>query len=214
LLPNEESVVIVEQVRHDSHRSTLHNTHNQQHKSQDFPARLPLLLSPHNNHGISHNGNQLNHGSETHQEAHAPPHRAENEPDIIDEALDYFKANVLFRNYEVKGPADRVLIYLTLYISACIQKLPNQAKTNADKALFQLAIENFSLPGDKNFALGGIVTNPANRTETDTMRAYLTQLRQECGVRLVQRVYAFDETLPNKWWMCFLKRKFLNKTLT
>jgi actin related protein 2/3 complex subunit 3 len=137
---------------------------------------------------------------------------------------------VLFRNFEVKGPADRVLIYLTLYISACLQKLPNQAKGNAEKALYQLAIENFSLPGDKAFALGGIVTNPANRQETglqnsfhpnlflndsvsDTMRQYFTQLRQETGLRLVSKVYQNGDAVPDKWWMCFLKRKFLNKTL-
>jgi len=102
---------------------------------------------------------------------------------------------------------------LTLYISACLQKLPNQAKGNAEKALYQLAIENFSLPGDKAFALGGIVTNPANRADTDTMRQYFTQLRQETGLRLVSKVYAQGEAQPDKWWMCFIKRKFLNKAL-
>jgi actin related protein 2/3 complex subunit 3 len=88
------------------------------------------------------------------------------EPDVIDEALDFFKANVFFRNFEVKGTGDRTLIYLTLYISACLQKLTNLRKGDAEKALYQLAIENFTLPGDRNFALGGIVTNPANRQET------------------------------------------------
>lgn len=41
---------------------------------------------------------------------------AEAGPDIVDEAVDYFRANVLFRSFEVKGPADRVLVYLTLFI--------------------------------------------------------------------------------------------------
>jgi actin related protein 2/3 complex subunit 3 len=48
-----------------------------------------------------------------------PPHRsltAGQEPDIVDEALTLFRANVLFRNFEVQGSADRVLIYLTLFI--------------------------------------------------------------------------------------------------
>jgi len=133
--------------------------------------------------------------------------------DIIDEALNFFKANVMFRNYEVKGPADRLLIYLTLYISACLAKCDKQPKSNAEKNLYQLAIENFSLPGDRNFALGGLVTNPANRGETEMMRQYFTQLRQELGTRLLIRVYAQSEAQPDKWWMCFLKRKFLNKTL-
>jgi actin related protein 2/3 complex subunit 3 len=37
--------------------------------------------------------------------------------DIIDETLDLFRANSLFRNFEIKGPADRLLIILILYIS-------------------------------------------------------------------------------------------------
>jgi len=139
----------------------------------------------------------------------APP----DQEDIIDEALNFFKANVLFRNYEVKGASDRVLVYLTLYISSALTKCEKQSKSNAERALYQLAIENFSLPGDRNFALGGLVTNPANRGETDLLRQYFTQLRQELGIRLVSRVYANGEAQPDKWWMCFLKRKFLNKTL-
>ncbi len=36
--------------------------------------------------------------------------------DIVEEALRLFRANVLFRNFELKGGADKVLIYLTLFI--------------------------------------------------------------------------------------------------
>ena len=42
--------------------------------------------------------------------------RTGDEVDIVDEALALFRANVLFRNFEVHGSADRVLIYLTLFI--------------------------------------------------------------------------------------------------
>jgi actin related protein 2/3 complex subunit 3 len=35
--------------------------------------------------------------------------------DIIDETLNFFRANVFFRNFDVKGKADRTMIYLTLY---------------------------------------------------------------------------------------------------
>ena len=38
------------------------------------------------------------------------------EEDQVDEALRLFRANVLFRNFEVQGSADRTLIYLTLLI--------------------------------------------------------------------------------------------------
>jgi len=38
------------------------------------------------------------------------------EEDPVDEALRLFRANVLFRNFEVQGAPDRTLIYLTLLI--------------------------------------------------------------------------------------------------
>jgi len=41
-------------------------------------------------------------------------------PDIVDEAIRSFRWNILFRNFEVLGGADRVLVYLTLWILRCI----------------------------------------------------------------------------------------------
>jgi actin related protein 2/3 complex subunit 3 len=130
--------------------------------------------------------------------AHAPP-----------------QANCLFRNYEVKGYADRVIVYLTLYISQCLTHLSRNQfdKDSALKELFQLAIKNFQVPGDKGFPLGGMVTAPQNRGETDMLKQYFTQLRQETGVRLCEQIYAHDTTIPSKWWMCYAKKKFLNQEL-
>ena len=133
--------------------------------------------------------------------------------DIIDEALDFFKANLFFRNYEVQGVADRVLIYLTLYIQQCLTKIQTKDKGGAEKELYQLAISNFTIPGDGAFPLGGFVTNPASRADGDTIRQYFLQLRQEVNVRLVARIYAFSDREPSKWWTCFTKRKFLNMSL-
>jgi hypothetical protein len=45
------------------------------------------------------------------------------QPDIISEALNLFRANALFRNFEIQGPADRVLIYLILFIGDCLTKI-------------------------------------------------------------------------------------------
>eukprot|EP00010_Vexillifera_abyssalis_P008422 CAMPEP_0201545950 /NCGR_PEP_ID=MMETSP0173_2-20130828/2348_1 /ASSEMBLY_ACC=CAM_ASM_000268 /TAXON_ID=218659 /ORGANISM="Vexillifera sp., Strain DIVA3 564/2" /LENGTH=158 /DNA_ID=CAMNT_0047954501 /DNA_START=79 /DNA_END=555 /DNA_ORIENTATION=+ len=143
----------------------------------------------------------------------APKPSDTSKPDIIDEALDYFKANVMFRNYEVKGGADRVLLYLTLYIHQAITHLAGKNRGAAEKELYQLAIANFSIPGDGQFPLGGFVTNPANRNEADQVRQWFLQMRQETNHRLIARVYARDDAKPSKWWMCFTKRKFLNMSL-
>ena len=41
--------------------------------------------------------------------------------DIIDEAIMQFRANVLFKNYDVRGPADKTLIYLTVFIQKLLE---------------------------------------------------------------------------------------------
>ena len=51
--------------------------------------------------------------------------------DIIDEVLMYFRANVLFRNFDVRGGADKTLIYLTLHAVQCLVKLEKIEDKNA-----------------------------------------------------------------------------------
>ena len=46
-----------------------------------------------------------------------PTNHLANYKDIVEEALDLFRGNVFFANFEVKGPADRLLVVLILYIS-------------------------------------------------------------------------------------------------
>jgi len=134
------------------------------------------------------------------------------EPDIIDEALQLFKANVFFRNFEFKGNADRVLVYLLLYITDCLNALTKcPTKNDGSKKLNTLALENFAIPGEPNFVLPGLYQAPADRGSADTLRQYFSQLRQELGIRLIELVYADGN--PSKWWLCFAKRKFMNKNL-
>lgn len=133
--------------------------------------------------------------------------------DIIDEILGFFKANVLFKHFEVKGPADRVLIYLTLYITQCLQKLekcPNPIE--GVKALTAMAHEQFKIPGDLGFALGSFFPAPQSAQEGELCRSYLKQAREELGRRLVTKVYDADGQ-PSKFWIVFAKRKFMNKML-
>jgi actin related protein 2/3 complex subunit 3 len=140
-----------------------------------------------------------------------------NAADIIDETLDLFRANSLFRNFEIKGPADRLLIILILFISDCLAKIsasrtpPNQLE--ASKTLNTLAVESFALPGDATFPLNAHYAAPNNRVDADHLRQYLTQARQETAQRLVERLYADGTGKPSKWWMCFTKRRFMNRSL-
>lgn len=135
--------------------------------------------------------------------------------DVIDEALYFFKANVFFRNYEIKGEADRTLIYITLYITECLKKLQKCASKNTGlKEMYSLALQRFELPGEAGFPLNAMYTKPSNRDEEETMRAYILQLRQETGVRVCEKVFDPETDKPSKWWLCFAKRRFMDKSLT
>ncbi|CAH8592789.1 unnamed protein product [Dicrocoelium dendriticum] len=139
------------------------------------------------------------------------------EKDIIDEALYLFKSLIFFRQYEIKSEADRVLVYLILYILECLKKMlkcPNKAI--ASKELLAMGISRFDIPGDPNFPreLNSLYAKPKTSSEAETMRAYMSQLRQELGTRLIDLVYSNDSAPPSKWWTCFAKRRFLDQSLT
>jgi len=143
----------------------------------------------------------------------APP--GNGSPDIIDETIQFFKANVFFKTYEIKTPSDRVLIYLTLYVTECLKKLQKiGSKEEARKEMATMAIINFDIPGDAKFPLNALYGKPQDRNEGDQTRAYFTQLRQELGLRILDKVYDQNSNTPSKWWMCFVKRRFMDKSLS
>jgi len=54
--------------------------------------------------------------------------------DPLDEILALFRANTFFRNFEIKGPADRVLIYGILFVSEVLSKIrPGMGRRDAEK---------------------------------------------------------------------------------
>ncbi|KAI9714719.1 MAG: subunit of the Arp2/3 complex [Bogoriella megaspora] len=135
--------------------------------------------------------------------------------DPLDEALSLFRANTFFRNFEIKGPADRVLIYAILFISQCLNQIkPNMGRRDAEKAVSNIALDNnFSVPGDAGFPLNQAFQPPRDRNEAEVLRGYVGQMRQELGMRLLQRLYVDGEDKPSKWWLSFTKRKFMGKAL-
>lgn len=141
----------------------------------------------------------------------APP--CQEGQDIIDETISFFRANIFFRNYEIKSDCDRTLIYVTLYISECLKKLQRvTGKTQAQKEMYTLAVQPFDIPGDPGFPLNNMYAKPKNRQEADQMKAYISQLRHETGARLVERIMEGERV--SKWWLCFVKRRFMEKSLS
>jgi len=138
--------------------------------------------------------------------------------DIVDESLDLFKANILFSTYEIKDKSDLLLVYNILYIQLCLQKLAKISnQEEAERAVFTQALKQFALPGDANFPLNAFFHKPKNASEGTELRNYLTQMRQEVGSRLVEKVFGMSlDGKPSKWWICFARnsRKFLKTQLT
>ena len=101
--------------------------------------------------------------------------------DIIDETLDLFRANSLFRNFEIKGPADRLLIILILYISDCLSKLGSMktvpTQIEASKSLNTLSVDNFPIPGDANFPLNAHYAVGTSRADSGEQRAIMVSKR-------------------------------------
>ncbi|PYH90120.1 ARP2/3 complex, 21 kDa p21-Arc subunit, partial [Aspergillus ellipticus CBS 707.79] len=132
--------------------------------------------------------------------------------DCVDEILSLFRANVLFRNFEITGPADRMLIYGTLFITECLGKVkPAMTVREAEKALINVALDHFAIPGDVSFPLNQAFEAPRDRQDAETLRAYLSQVRQEIASRLLVRLYP-GGVGPSKYWLSFTKRKFMGKS--
>ena len=112
---------------------------------------------------------------------------AAEEADIVDETIYFFRANVLFKSFEIQGGADRVLVYLTLYAqqvrrhgaspARALQHTPlpplqciavASETSNFEEgaaALLELASKPFSLPGDAGFPLSSMMASPATPDE-------------------------------------------------
>lgn len=132
--------------------------------------------------------------------------------DIVDEAIRFFRANVFFKNFEIKGPADRVLVYLTLFTHYCIHKVATLSAADGRRELARIAIAKPSIPGEPGFPVSSMFHDAANAEEAELCRTYLKQCRETLVERLQEKIYTGD--VPNKFWLAFAKRKFMNKVLT
>jgi len=135
---------------------------------------------------------------------------------VIDEAIMLFRPNAYFRNFEIRGPADRTLAYLLLFVGDALSKLkPGQPLPETKQQLSSWASSSLALPGDSAFppSLKAMFPEAKSRLEADQLREWLSRARVETLNRLLAVVYAEDKAAPSQWWMAFQKRKFMGKTL-
>ena len=85
--------------------------------------------------------------------------------DIIDEAIILFRPNSYFKNFEIKGPADRTLVYLLLATSECLSKLNGGMNKGEAKRTLSGGMDIFPLPGEAGFPLNALFVAPSSRRE-------------------------------------------------
>ncbi|KAJ6381072.1 hypothetical protein OIU77_029881 [Salix suchowensis] len=131
--------------------------------------------------------------------------------DIVDEAILFFRANVFSRNFDIQSPADKLLVYLTFYINVVLKRLEGcRTLAEGTKAIINLGLEKVPVPGRVWFSFpGSFFADPQSQKEAELFRNYLQQIREETSGRLLSVAYRPNGT-PNKWWLAFAKRKFMN----
>lgn len=75
---------------------------------------------------------------------------------------------IVFKYVTLQSGIDRLLIYITLYITECLKKLQKCNKSQAQQELYSLAISRFDIPGDAGFPLNSVYPKPSSANEAGT----------------------------------------------
>ena len=139
---------------------------------------------------------------------------------VVEEALRLFRYNVFFRNFEIKGPADRTLLYALLVVQESLGRIAasRPQQWSHAEALKQLSgwagSAQLPVPGEAGFSLNAVFPKAEGKQEADVTREYLLKLRVAIVKAVLAKVYGADGKQPaDKWWLSFSKRRFMNKSL-
>lgn len=84
----------------------------------------------------------------------------------MDEAITFFRANVFFKNFDIKSSSDKLLIYLTLYINIALKRLEGcRTLAEGTKAIINLGLETVPVPGESGFPFPGLFTAAQSKKE-------------------------------------------------
>lgn len=144
-----------------------------------------------------------------------PAPKTDSDHDIVDEAIELFRATILFKEFKVEGPADKLIVYLTVFIQK-ILSLTVRSKVHDEKTISEIAKKLVKEPvpksDDAKFYMRalGLCEAAKNATEAKQYDGYLMQVKSECAERLLKRMYDYDG-MDFKYWLPFGKIKFMGK---
>lgn len=144
-------------------------------------------------------------------------------PDFIDEALELFRANVLFSTFDIKTPADRTMIFCILYISfvcsppfllmqsvlAWDAKVQNSWRRHvsilffhrqiAERVFYMLRPRQVPLPGSSGYSLNKIFPAPQTKEEAGICCVFWWLLFN----RQIYQIYESDSCRSRKEIDCY-----------
>ena len=107
----------------------------------------------------------------------------------LDDAIKFFKANVFFKEFVPENDADRLFIYITLwiqgttmmthrhdsyFISECLKVLAKVSSQDEGwKQLYSACVQDFAIPGDSRFPLNSYFHKPTSSSDAQRMKDYL-----------------------------------------
>jgi actin related protein 2/3 complex, subunit 3 len=134
--------------------------------------------------------------------------------DIVDEAIQLFRATILFKNFKPEGPADKLIVYLTCFIQKCLFDIQMQKSgSKADSLAICTALAKKAVPNSTNNdffmrKLGLMIAPTGGASEEQKYSKYVSQLKEACASRLVETVYAND-AMDLKFWLGCGRKPFL-----
>lgn len=137
--------------------------------------------------------------------------------DVLDEVIYYFKSNMFFRTFRMKGAADRLILYLTHFVHTLIKKLVGVTQDKAKAVVVDLYNSYTVLPTDSSFPFSAFYSSALkggtapSAEEAERFLEYSKQIRYELGMRVLEKVFQFPEPdgTGSKYWLMFAKQQLL-----
>ena len=141
------------------------------------------------------------------------------EHNIVKEALTQFRAQVMFKNFMPKGGADKLLVYLTVFIQHCLRDVGRMKPADlADKGKVQKVIEglaNQPVPdpdSDKDFYIYDLIEHGKSTNERGQFKKYLADLKKATGAELLGVLHHEKHgDMDLKYWLPFGRKLFIGR---
>ena len=134
--------------------------------------------------------------------------------DIISEAISMFRILILLKGrFDIDTPADKILIYVALWIHKCLQiaVADKNDKHTTEKYLLFCAQTDLALPKDEDFPLNQLFSAPKDAQERELCQRYFKELRVQAVKRFMGLM--FDDYGMSKWWAQYAEYQFMNRAI-